>query len=281
MTQTLTPAFADLRDKAWPFSYQAVLSVVDLVGGTPSDPNVAEGWIRSKMGEKSEQEIQRLVAQVKEERGVDTDEAIRIANQYKNLNGFRRDANGLYIEGRQMKAAIKEAASCAVAVGKLERLGWGETRKALAGFLAEHVFVPAKRIYLLNEDGTNVTSYLDDDKQVPNPAITVQQRFVSTFRGTGIQYEEVVAKVRLEFEVRSDYGFSQEEWGMIWLTGEQQGVGASRSQSYGTYTVMGWDPIDVPGGVPGWATKKERAVKAATAKATKAAKAKAGEADAE
>lgn len=32
-----------------------------------------------------------------------------------------------------------------------------------------------------------------------------------------------------------------EQWAMIWLTGEQQGIGATRSQGYGRYTVTRWE----------------------------------------
>ena len=30
---------------------------------------------------------------------------------------------------------------------------------------------------------------------------------------------------------------------MIWLTGEQQGIGASRSQGFGRYEVTGWERL--------------------------------------
>lgn len=219
-------AFADLRDKAWPYSFTARIRVDELVGGTPSDPKVAEGWIKTKLGGKPEDEIQRIVAQIQTERGVSEEDAIAIANEYKNLNGFKRDRNGLYIEGRQAKAMLKEAANCAVAVKKIERLGWGATKKALLGFLAEHVFVPEKRIYLGKTE-----------------ADRVQQRFVSTWRGTGIQYEEVCDKVVLDFTVLADYEFKYEDWAAIWLTAEKQGIGASRSQGYGTFTVLSWEPL--------------------------------------
>ncbi len=67
------------------------------------------------------------------------------------------------------------------------------------------------------------------------------QRFVSTFRGTGIQYEEYVEDAKINFTIASDYDFSEEEWAMLWLTGQEQGIGASRSQGFGRYKVIGWD----------------------------------------
>jgi len=63
---------------------------------------------------------------------------------------------------------------------------------------------------------------------------------VSTFRGTGIQYEEYVDDAKVDFTLMADHDFTEQEWATIWLTGEQQGIGASRSQGYGRYEVSKW-----------------------------------------
>jgi len=34
-----------------------------------------------------------------------------------------------------------------------------------------------------------------------------------------------------------------EEWAMIWLTGQQQGIGTSRSQGAGRYTITEWEQV--------------------------------------
>lgn len=62
-------------------------------------------------------------------------------------------------------------------------------------------------------------------------------------RGTGIQYEEYVTDAVIGFTVLTDHKFTDEQWAMIWLTGEQQGLGATRSQGYGRYTVTEWTSI--------------------------------------
>ena len=41
----------------------------------------------------------------------------------------------------------------------------------------------------------------------------------------------------------SDRDFAAEEWALLWLTGEQQGIGATRSQGYGRYEVTRWERI--------------------------------------
>jgi hypothetical protein len=52
--------------------------------------------------------------------------------------------------------------------------------------------------------------------------------------------------VDIPFTVRTDWELSPEQWAMIWLTGQEQGIGASRSQGYGRYTVTKWEPTRAP-----------------------------------
>jgi hypothetical protein len=245
--------FAKFEAKAWPFVYAGTLHLGTIAGGTPTDPKVADGWIRAKgaLGQDAKDDlIRQAVAEVMVERGVSADEAVSEVAKNKSLNGFKRDrcancpvdgapcAGGthpLYIEGRQLKAAIKEAASVAYAAGKLLNGGknaWGRTSKGILGFIAEHVCVVEDRLYL----------------GVSEPS-GVNQRFVHTFRGAAIQYEEYVTDAKVDFTVKSDHAFTDQQWAMVWLTGEQQGLGASRSQGYGRYEITRWEkqgePMDV------------------------------------
>jgi hypothetical protein len=216
--------FEKYRSEAYPHRFSGTLLVGTIAGGTPTDPKVAEGWLRTKLGIDKDDEIRRLVAETMVERGVNAEEATEIVNTQKNLNGFKRDEHGLYIEGRQLKAALKEATSIAVAAGKLKQRGWGTTNKGIQGYLAEHVFVVEDRLYLGVTEATGIN-----------------QRFVHTFRGTGIQYEEYVAEAKIDFTVISDHDFTEKDWATIWMCGEQNGIGASRSQGYGRYEVVRWD----------------------------------------
>lgn len=216
--------FVSVQQEMFPFRFSGQLTVGTIAGGTPTDPKVAEGWIRTKMGLSAESEIQRAVAETMVERGVTAEEAAEIVNINKHLNGFKRDERGLYIEGRQLKAALKEAASCAVAAGKISGKSWGKTNKGLLNYLAEHVFITQDRLHLGVTEPTGIN-----------------QRFVHTFRGSGIQYEEYVTDAVIDFDVIADHDFTDQEWAVIWTSGEQQGIGASRSQGYGRYAVTRWD----------------------------------------
>lgn len=246
------PAFADLRPDAFPFEYQGKLHVHMIMGGTPSDPNVAEGWLKAKMlTDGNEVALKEAVAKVMVERDItDASEAVEALSELKHLNGFKRDKSRggeLYIEGRQLKAAIKEAANVALASGKLDVRGWGNTNKGLLSFAAEHIFVVQERLFL----------------GVDKPS-GIEQRFVHTWRGTGIQYEEYVEDAMIDFTVISDVEFTYADWAAVWLTGEQQGLGASRSQSFGRYTIESWEQTRGPRKDSPW-----KAVPARKAKVTK------------
>lgn len=221
----MTSVFSKYEPKAWPFRYAGTLLVGTIAGGTPTDPKVAEGWLRTKLA-ASDDLIRTAVAEVMADRGLTAEEAVAEVDKNKHLNGFKRDEHGLYIEGRQLKAAIKEAGNVAVAAGKLDKGGWGLTRKGWLSFAAEHICVVEDRLHLGVTEPTGVV-----------------QRFVHTWRGSGIQYEEYVEEAKVDFTVMTDHEFTDEQWAMIWLTGQQQGIGASRSQGFGRYEVIRWDQL--------------------------------------
>jgi hypothetical protein len=221
---------------SYPHRFAGELFLPDLVGGIPSDPKVAEGWLRTKV-QGTDERIRQMVAETMAERGVTQAEALEIVNSLKNLNGFKRDENGLYIEGRQLKAAIKEAVSVAVGAEKLTLTGWGKTKKYLTNYLPEHVFVVENRLWLLDADGKNVQE-----------ATGIYQNFVHTHRGDSIQYQEYVENCRIQFTVVSDHPWTPKEWAMIWTTGQHNGLGASRSQGHGVYSVTKWERLPGPKG---------------------------------
>lgn len=220
----MTSAFASYTNTAWPHRYNATITVTNLAGGVPTDPRVAEGWLRTKLTDKDDL-IRDLVAQTMVERGITADEAATEVDKLKHLNGFKRDEHGLYIEGRQLKAAIKEAAGVARATDKL-KMKWGTTNKGVLGFVAEHIMVVEDRLHL----GVDAPT-------------TVMQSFPKNPRTgqTGIQYTEIIDKASFDCTIIADHKFTDQEWAMLWLTGEQQGIGASRSQGFGRYEVTRWE----------------------------------------
>lgn len=223
--------FDSFNAQAYPFKFEGSIEVRCIAGGTPTNPNVAESWLRSKLDSPDDQWLYREIAKVMTERGVTGEEALEQINKNKHLNGFRKDENGLFIEGRHLKANLKEASNVAANAGKVTTKGWGNPdnanyKKGLKSWFPEHVFVVEDRLYLGVEEPTGI-----------------MQRFVATRMGTGIQYEEYVENAKFDFTIVTDHEFTDDQWAMIWLTAQEIGVGASRSQGYGRYSVTRWDRV--------------------------------------
>ncbi len=238
--------FAEYVDKLYKYRYAGEIYIEELMGGTPSNPKVAEGWLKAKLGIKTEDVIAEAVKEVMAARAVSVegpiseDEALKLVDDQRHLNGFMRDEDGLYIKGRHLKAAIKEAASAARAVGNLPAK-FGATNKGTLSFIAEHIVVVENDLHVYREDPetkkiVNVLECTDIVQSFPRNPIT---------RQTGIQYTERIMNAIVSFTVVSDYHFKLEEWAAIWVTGSNQGIGASRSQGYGRYTPTRWDRLPV------------------------------------
>lgn len=220
-----TSIFEGFRPAAYPYRFDVELVIGTLAGGTPTDPKVAEGWLKTKLGLDPGDLLRDEVAKVMVERGVtDMDEAVGAVVADKHLNGFRRMESGeLFIEGRQVKAMVKEAANI-----RWPKDRWGPSSKGTRSFFAEHFFIAENRI------GLGVTE-----------PTAIEQRFVHTWRGNGIQYEETVTDAHVAFTLYCDYDLDAETknckkgegWALFWLTAESNGLGASRSQGYGTFAV--------------------------------------------
>lgn len=214
--------FEKWEPKAWPYKYEVGLLVSRLCGGVPSNQKVAEGYIKSKLVEDRDDLIKEAAAQLVRERyGASEEEIIHELSESRHLSGFKRDTNGLYIEGRQVKSCIKEAACI---VWPNDR--WGPTRKGTKSFWAERVSVEDDRIYLGVQEASGT-----------------QQRFVKSFRGNGILIEEYVDDVKLSFTLKTNYDFdkqSKDTWPVLWVTAERLGLGASRSQGFGQFEVIKW-----------------------------------------
>jgi hypothetical protein len=232
-TSAPVSVFAKYRDLTWPYRYAGTLHIDTIAGGIPSDEKVAEAWLRTKLENKDDL-IREAVAETMAARGVGKEEAAQIVASMKHFTGFKRDSTGLYIEGRQLKAAIKEAAMIAVAAERIPLRGWGVTSKYLKAFVAEHIMVIEDTLHL-KIDGVPVTE-----------ATGITQQFVHTQYGSAPHYKEFVAGTTIDFTVITDYFFTEEHWMHIWSTGEQEGIGASRSGGFGRYAVTRWDLLTSP-----------------------------------
>lgn len=278
MSIDIESPFAKYADKAWPFWYRGEVLVERICGGVPSQEKTAEAWIRTKLKDtRSESEIRALVEVTKEEirethkaagRKTQaemaleaeeteatallsddelTDQAVtKVASDMAGFNMFKRSKEGiLYIEGRQLKAAMKEAVAVAANAGLLPTKGWGNPdnaayKKQLKGWFPEHVFVTDHTLPLYSAVQVGGTVEMGDPITEPSRVI---QKFVHTHRGDAIGYEETLDQAMVRFTAKTNVELTEENWAMIWLTGEDQGLGASRSQGYGTYQMVRWEQM--------------------------------------
>lgn len=276
--------FEQYKDQAYPFWYKGEMVVSAICGGVPADENTAEKWVQTKVKDtRSAAMVKELVEKTKRELRqthaarariaagtategdlitVDTldDEAAELLDEIEDglsaeelealatakaakdlagLNIFKRTREGvLHIEGRQLKAALKEAVAVAANAGKITTKGWGNPdnasyKKGIKQWFPEHVFVTNDVLCLYRADGTPVTE--------PDETL---QKFVHTHRGDAISYEECVYNASIRFTVKTDVDLTDKQWGMVWLTGQDQGLGASRSQGFGVYEMTGWRKLE-------------------------------------
>lgn len=217
---------------AYPIIAKGKLFVPQIMGGTPTDSKVAQAWLKTKVVADDDQ-IRAMVAETMLERGVGLDEAVDIVDDKRHLVGFKKDEVGPYVEGRQLKAAMKEALSIAVAAGKIDQRGWGTTKKFVTSYFPEHVFVQEKRLHMFSDEACKVP--------FAEKHIAIEQKFVHSRFGAAISYSEYLIDAFIPFTIVTDHNFTEKQWAMMWLTGERNGLGASRSQGYGTYEVVEWD----------------------------------------
>ena len=228
--------------KVWSHVFDVELHVTDLTGGFPlSGEDVIAGWLKSKIADPDEL-LQAAIAEnmvasaetaaVMAEAEIKTPEqAVAALAKSKSLKGFKRDADGLYIEGRQVKACVKEAISIAAQGAHIDEKGWGKAtnKKWIKAFGAEHIQVPEIRIHVSGA--------------TPGQADEVRFDFVHASGNHGFKQSEVIWDAAVAFTVETDYDFDSPKvfWPSVWSIAEQQGLGADRSQGQGRFVVTRWE----------------------------------------
>ena len=227
--------------------YHAELSFTgQLIGGAPSDPKLVEGHLGRKLGITDEDAVRNAVrTHLAEIHGIDpstaTDADIAAAlegvAEDTKAQVFKRLPGGHpYIEGRQVKAAIKEAVAITYPRGEHK---WGSyrNRKGVVtgvrdprAFIAERVFVDDDPIVV----GTN-----------DNVRVELAVGHIKDWKGetrSTLGYFECVDSPVITFTVRSlDDCVEPDQWARIWTLAEHNGLGARRSQGAGQFKVTRWD----------------------------------------
>jgi hypothetical protein len=200
--------FAD--QSVWTYKYAVTIVLDSITGGTPSDPKIANLWLGTRLGgdEVRNQMLNNRLQQTMAER-----------------IGADPDATPEQI----MDAAIEASTSIGLASGTVPaRLGL--TKKGAPSYVAEHIHV-VEDVIELTRDGVLIT---EPDE--------IAQSFVHTFRGSGIDYSEVLYGVEASFTVTADADLS-DLFPVIFSTAENNGLGARRSQGSGKFVTVKFDAV--------------------------------------
>ena len=245
MTSIDTTPSSVFSGEAWT-QYVARLSFTGrLYGGSPFDPQLVEGWLKSKLGITDEEELRTWTKKhLAETQGLDPadvdDAAIEKAIEEnaieKKAQGFKRTPgdNAPYIEGRHVKAMIKEATNIAYPQGEHK---WGRYQnksgttvggKSPLSYVAERVWVPEQPIVIADDaDGFEfAVGHIEDYRG----------------RRSTIGYFEYCERPVFEITVKVlDDCLTHDQWARIWQVAEGNGLGARRSQGGGQFAVTAWD----------------------------------------
>jgi len=225
-------------------TYQADYHLYTLVGGIPKDPDTIKAWLKARL-EISDTEILAIANETIEQMGWtqerltsgQLDELVDVvmAKDTKG-NSFKRvDKLGLIFEGRQVKAAIKEAEN-ALYPGTAQWPGYpGGTRKGLASYSVERVEV--------------VERFIPIGRTVPDVVGEQRIKHISGPQGkrSTINVVDVCEDVDISFHVKVlDDFITPELWGQIWEYVELGGMGADRARGDGRGELRKWRKLATP-----------------------------------
>lgn len=225
-----TSVFEEYRNKHFKHRYHVELHVANIVGGVPFNPQIMQGWLKTKINIDPDIDVlQELVsATIAEVQGEvdpgDVRDAAIASLAEQKINGFKRLADGtLIIEGRQIKAMILETANSLWPKSK-----WGPSGKGTMNYLKEHLFIKEDAIPLKTFDGDPVTEPRE-----------VRTRFHSGYMGARVMTrEEICEDVFIEFTLVTDHDFTDEQLGTLWVHAEDAiGLGAARTSATGRFYV--------------------------------------------
>lgn len=224
-------------------TYKGERLLYTLVGGVPKDPDTIKSWLKARL-EMGEVEIRAIADETIEAMGW-TQEDLTTENLDKLVdeiaakdtkgNSFKKVGGGLVIEGRQIKAAIKEAAN-SLYPGTTKWPDYpGNTRKGLSAYLVERVEV--------------VDRYIPLGKEVPD--IVGEQRIKHITGPQGkrstINVVDVCEDVTISFTVKVlDDFIPNELWAEIWEYIDLGGIGADRARGDGRGEMLSWAKMPKP-----------------------------------
>jgi CRISPR/Cas system CSM-associated protein Csm4 (group 5 of RAMP superfamily) len=204
--------------------YKIQLTIRDKIcGGMPKNPDLLKGWIAAT----TEHQDEVTDKQVEEAR-----DALLEPTQEKSWNGFPADDKGLFIWSRSVKALFKECASMlritTQKIGSKQILQHGFEVKGL---------VKSDRVYFGKDkpDGFDEGPIHVQTAQGPRSAI----KRVDYVTGVTIEFEVWV----LHTNHAEKRHLGEEELVEMLRFGQENGLGADRSQGHGKFDVTGFEAL--------------------------------------
>lgn len=211
------------------------------IGGTPNAKNLIKGWLGTKNIAANEAELDAIVNATVADLGGKVEEKASAM-----WTVFKRNEQGIYIEGRQVKAMFKESANILrdmlmKAEGKGSKRVKGEERSRFTNLkarVAERLFVVEDQIYFTRDTADQKNWKLlesDGSEERPIHVMTAQGERTALKRT-----DFVNAGTQIIFDVKHlNDGVVDKEMIEVFLEHScENGLGADRSQGYGKFKVI-------------------------------------------
>lgn len=222
--------------------YQATLKFrTAICGGIPKDSKAIEGWLTGKALDNSDKQrllrenlVTFLVANgMTVEDDISLEDLAEAAKKFageKHTTGFRRLTDGSpYIEGRTIKAMLKEVINILYA-GQRGAFGSNNpTKKGAKSFVAERIFVQEDVVPLnVTKDDVDIEMFITHTNGPAGPI-------------SGLNYVEMVYEPTVTFTVKALKDcIPGDDWASFWELAQENGLGAKRSQQFGRFDIVGW-----------------------------------------
>ena len=198
-------------------------------GQTDKAKGIMNAWLTKNLADKMSEE------QIAELADVTFDEAYKDATELASTT-FKADERGLYLEGRCVKAMLKEAGQ-RIGLGKpiAKAAGEGKARPSLRQDLHEALHVDEDQVYLMR-DGRHITA---PDGYEERPIHTVGPKGPQS----AIKRFAFVERPTVAFTLRILNMVALQESHLIDILafGQDLGLGADRSQGNGKFSVVGFE----------------------------------------
>lgn len=231
-----------------------------IIGATPRNPKVIQQWIRANAGTTTEEEIRARIVKTMAETGTEVDETLSFEDlvgaservAHDQSNGFKRHPDhGLYMEGRIVKAMLRESVNILYAGER-----WGLTSKGPKSYMVERVFVVEDVIPLGRKepDGMELMFGHVQTPQGPRSTVGLSEFIFQPTATFHIMVQNIQARTKAQRESEKkqrDEGkepaarlaITDDLWQTIWVQSQEIGLGALRSQGHGRFNVVEWKQV--------------------------------------